>query len=64
MVHCQSQVFFPDDPKQVPQFNGCPREAETTRRTSRIVIRKHEPKMMNLVVPLCAKCAAVWDEQD
>lgn len=61
---CESQVFFPDDPKQLPQFNRCPREAEMARHTRRIAIRKSEPTLMHLVVRLCAKCAAVWDEQD
>lgn len=64
MPQCESCVFFPDDPAQPPQFSGCPRNAETTRRTWRIVIRKREPTLMHLVVHLCAKCAAVWDEQD
>jgi hypothetical protein len=52
MAHCNSKVFFPDDPTQPPQFNGCPRRSETTRRTVHSVMR------------LCSTCAKVWDEQD
>ena len=57
-------MFFPDDPQQPPQFSGCLRSAETTRRTWRIIIRKRTPTLVKLDVHLCAKCAAVWDEQD
>lgn len=54
MAHCQSQVFFPDDPKQLPQFSDCPRVAETTRRTFRIGDRAHgEPSVVNAVRRLC-----------
>src|SRR5215472_41962 len=52
MTQCKSKVFFPDDPTQPPQFNDCPRQAETTRRTAHSVMK------------LCATCASVWDEQD
>ena len=50
MAQCDSKVFFPDDPAQLPQFSDCPRQAETTRRT------------IHSIVKLCAKCAEVWDE--
>ena len=52
MAQCNSKVFFPDDPTQLPQFNECPRQSETTRRTVHSVMR------------LCSICARVWDEQD
>jgi len=52
MAQCDSKVFFPDDPSQVPQFNDCPRQSETTRHTIHAIVR------------LCAKCAEVWDEQE
>ena len=52
MAPCQSKVFFPDDPRQQPQFSDCPREAQTTRRISYSVMK------------LCSTCARVWDEQD
>ena len=52
MAQCNSIVFFPDDPRQPPQFNDCPRRAQTTRRTVHSVMR------------LCATCAKMWDEQD
>lgn len=52
MAQCDSKVFFPDDPGQVPQFSDCPRQAQTTRRTIHSIVR------------LCAKCAEVWDEQE
>jgi hypothetical protein len=52
MSQCTSKVFFPDDPRQPPQFNDCPRQAETTRRIAHSVMK------------LCATCASVWDEQD
>jgi len=52
MAQCNSIVFFPDDPGQPPQFNDCPRQAQTTRRTVHSVMR------------LCSTCAKVWDEQD
>src|SRR5579859_2035794 len=52
MAQCDSKVFFPDDPTQPPQFNDCPRRAETIRRTSYSIVK------------LCAKCAEVWDEHD
>lgn len=52
MSQCDSKVFFPDDPSQPPQFNDCPRQAETTRRTLHSVMR------------LCSTCARAWDEQD
>lgn len=35
----QSKVFFPDDPTQPPQFNGCLRHAETTRHTVHSVMK-------------------------
>jgi hypothetical protein len=53
MAQCESKVFFPDDSTQPPQFNDCPRQAETTRRLSGMK-----------VVKLCTKCAKVWDETD
>src|SRR6516225_9963528 len=49
MAQCNSIVFFPDDPRQPPQFNDCPRQAQTTRRTVHSVMR------------LCSMCAKVWD---
>jgi hypothetical protein len=52
MAQCESKVFFPDDPRQQPQFSDCPREAKATRRTAHTVIK------------LCSTCARVWDEQD
>src|SRR6516225_8980765 len=52
MAQCNSIVFFPDDPRQPPQFNDCPRQAQTTRRTVHSVMR------------LCSMCAKVWDQQD
>lgn len=36
MSLCQSKIFFPDDPKTKPQLSDCPREATTTRRTTRL----------------------------
>ena len=61
---CQSAVFFPDDEKQLPQFNGCPRKAETTRRTIRYGDPgKGEPRVISYVVRLCAVCAREFDEQ-
>jgi hypothetical protein len=51
MAQCESKVFFPEDPRQPPQFNDCPRNAETTRRIRLSVIK------------LCSTCARVWDEQ-
>lgn len=64
MPQCESRIFFPDDPRQVPQFNGCPREAQTTRHTWRMSIRKGEPIILKTVIRLCGKCAAVWDGKD
>jgi hypothetical protein len=52
MAPCGSKVFFPDDPRQQPQFSDCPRVAKTTRRTAHTVIK------------LCSTCARVWDEED
>ena len=52
MAQCNSLVFFPDDPRLPPQFNDCPRQALTTRRT------------VHSVMKLCSMCAKVWDEQD
>ncbi len=64
MAQCQSKVFFPDDPAKPPQFNDCPRRAETTRRTQRFSdTSKGEPKMITSVVKLCATCAKMWDAQ-
>jgi hypothetical protein len=61
---CQSHVFFPDDPALAPQFGGCPRRAETTRRTLRLVSRgNNEASMVNSVVRLCGVCAREWDAQ-
>jgi pimeloyl-ACP methyl ester carboxylesterase len=51
MAQWDSKVFFPDDPRLTPQFNDCPRQAETTRRT------------IHSIVKLCPKCAKAWDEQ-
>src|SRR5437899_9357419 len=53
MPQCESKVFFPDGSTQPPQFNDCPRRAETTRRLSGFK-----------VVKLCTRCAKVWDETD
>ena len=65
MAQCQSKVFFPDDPAQSPQFNGCPRQAETVRRASRIGdTSKGEPKVIICVVKLCLNCARMWDGRD
>jgi hypothetical protein len=64
MAQCDSNVFFPDDPSQPPQFTGCPRPAETTRRTWRFGDKsKGEPRLVISVVKLCAKCAKEWDTQ-
>ena len=52
MGQCESKVFFPDDPSQRPQFNDCPRRAETVRRVG------------SKVVKLCATCANIWDGKD
>jgi esterase len=52
MAQCNSKVFFPDDPGLAPQFNDCPRQAETTRRT------------LHSVAKLCSECVKVWDEQE
>jgi len=52
MAQCESRVFFPDDPKERPQFSDCPREAETTRR------------ILHTVTKLCPTCARAWDEQN
>ena len=51
MAQRDSKVFFPDDPMQAPQFNDCPRQAETVRRAIHSIVR------------LCAKCAEMWDEE-
>jgi len=62
MAQCQSNVFFPDDPSQPPQFNDCPRQAETSRRTwRRGEPSRGEPRIVVSVVRLCARCAAEWD---
>lgn len=55
MAHCQSYVFFPDDPKQPPQFSDCPRTAETRRTSFRMGVA--------VVVRLCGRCAREWDDQ-
>jgi hypothetical protein len=47
------KVFFPDDPKQPPQFSDCPRRAVTTRKIS----------STSKVLKLCAKCTKMRDEQ-
>ena len=52
LAQCESKVFFPDNPSQRPQFNDCPRRAETVRRVG------------SKIVKLCSKCASVWDEKD
>jgi hypothetical protein len=65
MAQCESKVFFPDHPAQRPQFSGCPRQAETTRRTWRLgERRKREPMVIHFVVKLCGLCAREWDEND
>ncbi len=62
-TQCESKVFFPDDPNQPPQFNGCTRLAVTTRRTWRFGDRaKGEPNVLNKVVKLCERCAQAWDD--
>jgi hypothetical protein len=62
MGQCESMVFFPDHPAQRPQFSGCPREAETTRRTWRLGDRtRREPMVIHSVVKLCGCCAREWD---
>jgi hypothetical protein len=64
MAQCESNVFFPDDASQQPQFSECPRQAVTTRRTwRRGDSDKGEPRMVASVVKLCAKCAEEWDKQ-
>jgi hypothetical protein len=65
MAQCESKIFFPDNPDEKPQFNECPREAETTRRTWRFGDRdKGEQMVVNSVVKLCAKCAKLWDDHE
>ena len=65
MAQCQSPVFFPDDPAQRPQFNECPRQSQTTRRTWRFGDPgKGEPPVVNSIVKLCARSAKIWDEVD
>lgn len=62
MAQCQSNVFFPDDPSEPPQFSDCPRPAETARRTwRRGEPSKGEPRIVISVVRLCARCAKEWD---
>jgi hypothetical protein len=62
MAQCESNVFFPDDPSQPPQFSECPRNAETTRRAWRLgSADRGEPRIVPSVVKLCAKCAREWD---
>jgi hypothetical protein len=62
MAQCESNVFFPDNPSQAPQFSDCPRQAETTRRTWRFgVAAKGEARIVIVVARLCAKCAREWD---
>lgn len=64
VAQCESKVFFPDDPAQPPQFNDCPRRAETARRTWRLGDRERgERSVVKSVVKLCSKCAKVWDEK-
>lgn len=62
MAQCQSNVFFPDDPSEPPQFSECPRPAETARRTwRRGDLAKGEPRIVISVVRLCGRCAREWD---
>jgi hypothetical protein len=62
VAQCQSKVFFPDDPAYAPQFNDCPRPAETVRRTFRLGDRnKGEPSVVNSVMKLCSICARALD---
>jgi hypothetical protein len=64
MGQCESCVFFPDNPAYMPQFNGCPREAATRRRTFRFGDHSNgEPIVLNFVVKLCGVCAREWDQQ-
>lgn len=65
MTQCQSPIFFPDDPKQKPQFSPCPREATTSRRTTRPGNKtKGEPAVVSYVIRLCAVCARQWDQNE
>lgn len=64
MAQCESNVFFPDDPLQPPQFSDCPRQAETVRRARRQGDpARGEPRIVTSVVKLCAVCAKEWDAQ-
>lgn len=62
---CESRVFFPDNPAQLPQFSDCPRQAVTERRTTRHGdTSKGEPAVVSYVVKLCDICAKCFDEAD
>lgn len=60
MAQCESKIFFPDDFGQLPQFTDCPREAETARRTLRLI---RGEILASYLVKLCHVCAREWDEQ-
>jgi hypothetical protein len=62
MAQCESKVFFPDDPAKLPQFNDCPRRAETTRCTRRFSGTSNgEPKVITSVVKPCSNYSKIWD---
>ena len=65
VAQCESKVFFPDDPTQLPQFSECPRQSETRRRAWRFGDpAKGEPVVVNSVVKLCSRCAQLWDRTE
>lgn len=65
MSQCESKIFFPDDPKIPPQFSPCPRQATTSRRTTRLGDKaKGEPALVSYKVKLCSVCAKHWDEAE